>query len=86
MNKLLLILSVLILFSCKKKETKPTTQTQTTNTSNSTVWCFYQTNYGNKVFLNCCSTVQEYQLYSDYCINNNLQVTVERKSKCNQCK
>lgn len=87
MNKLLLIFAAIILFSCEKKQKAPkqstTTQTQTTSTTE--VYCFYQTNFGGKAFLFCAKNTQEYNYYSDYCINNNIQAIVERKTNCSYC-
>ena len=76
----IIILNSLLLFivSCKKKETtQPSSQNQTT----SKVWCFYQTNFGNKAFYYCAKSESEMQAKQQECINNQLQIVIEIKNK-----
>lgn len=83
MKTLSLTLAALILFSCKKKETAPTTTTQPTNT---TVYCFMQTNFGSKVFLYCAKSEAEKQQKIQQYQGTSIQFVIETKSNCSECK
>lgn len=82
MNKILLIISTIILFSCKKKETAP----KTTQTTQTTVYCFMQTNFGSKVFLYCAKSEAEKQQKIQQYQGTSIQFVIENKSNCNECK
>ena len=76
MKKLILLL---LLVGCKKQQTKPNTQ----QPAQTNVWCFYQTNFGNKAFLDCAKSESEYNTkVGQY---NGLHYIVEVKSNCNDC-
>jgi len=73
--------SMLFLFGCKKESKQP----QAADPIQDKVWCFYQTNFGNKAFLYCAKSEAEMQSKQQECINNQLQISIEVKSNCNEC-
>ncbi len=82
MDKLIAItILLLITFSCKKETKQP----QQVQPSTSKVWCFYQTNFGNKAFLYCAKSELEMQQKQQEYINAQLQIAIEEKTNCNLC-
>ena len=81
MKKLLIILPALLLGCSKSNNVAPTPTTP----PNTKVWCFYQTNYGNKAFYYCAKSEQEYNAKYNECITNGLSIAIEIKSQCSQC-
>lgn len=77
MKKLIILIA---LVGCQKKTTKPT---QTTQTQTSKVWCIYQTNFGNKAFLYCAKSEDEYNSKMNQ--YQGMQLSTEIKTDCNEC-
>lgn len=81
MKKTIISISLILLGCSKSNNITPTN----TTVSNNKVWCFYQMNYGNKMFYYCAKSEQEYNSKYLECINNNLDISIDIKTDCNQC-
>jgi hypothetical protein len=81
--KTLLLFCIILIGCAKKKQVAPTQSTS--STTNQKVWCFYQMDFGNKAFYYCAKTEAEKITKQQECIDNNLNISIEQKTNCNDC-